>query len=1724
MKRTLPVVLAALSMVLLFVASPLKSVAATPANGVSVQSEYAAFNSCPSAVNITLRGDSCWTKLTFASLGLNSSDSSGRKIIVSDNKPSNFDTIDCAGTWTYGIFDANNQLICWGTVNAEDKSGPLLHLLVKGRNEDRGNRTWSKDTVLFNELPNGVDYDTSFGNINAGAPIPAWEDSMMCTTVLDVYNNPKSWTDASYAYYTGAPTFLDACHNHALCDCQTTLKATDVLTYYTCNDITNGLWAKVVRTFTATDCRGNVSTVVQEIYFRRPMLVDAGFSGNTNSSGQASQYASAAGIVTGDSSNTPHPIQFDSVVCQSYTAASLIDLLKKGQYPDTSQFGTVQPKYIFADTLSNTVGDRYSYFAEALASGTGNYNKDQSFGNLDNGAGDGGVAGTVVKRLECNYSFDVEKVSEFPVCNGGIKVLVVVTAFDWCTGVRHELDYLMLKATDDSKPRFAKPTKPVVISTGATDCTASVGIDHQSLIDYFGLTVTDFGQTDTCKTNPNVNVTIETCEYPTSYGIITGASTFNTTNYRTMQMTVGGKSRLMVLGLPVGRHRLTVKAQDGCYNKDSTTLDFVVVDKVAPVMKCTDNLNVTLTNTQSGAYGQDLPDYGYDIKGYAKVLVSEINAGSWDNCAMDWVRVRRSVPADQASFKAAIAVAYDPTQYSLSTPIKKGDWIDWNKDGDHTDDLETFDNSKVNGTLMTPALDYVEFFCSDQGDNGVMVELWGKDKTTTLVTCSPALSAVGGVNYPTTSGGNLNYCWQVVHLEDKVYPTFVAPWPATISCKDRAWLDSLSTARTVNYTSSTYQFIETNIFEAQNKGEFRVMSGDDCGNLNVTVKIEPTLVCDSGSVKLTFTATKNIGGVATTFAAGTTTIAVKGVHEYNLQFPGDVSGNCEDVRDTANVIDGGELSCDVLAVNVTDKRYNGATVGGAPVAECYKIFRTFTVINWCQYDERCGEPMQWAVIVPRDPDNKGGYDGVNVLVRDELDERVSPAITGSDGVEEIYFEDAKKNLTVDESRVISFSHNNTVGGASGSPCSYRSDEFAWMFTQHIIVHDNTKPVIADQTVAPFVQNKNSCLGPVSITITATDDCAATEVQNANSNATGNLAIERIQLKLNGGAAATVAAAKVTLSHLLNGDAKGTGSWTYADNLPLGNHSLIVIVRDDCGNLSLQKEIPFSVVDNDPIAPICYHGLSTDLMYNPDKGTGEMAVWASDFVASDVYDCNGQGPATDPGNANHEVITKYYVVKDVNGDGAWTTADGLKVDAKSGNLIPTTPSTSVVFTCADLGGETEATVLVRLYSLDEQANWGWCETYANITDARGVCAGPGAAAAAVAGAITTEGSLSVEGVEVSLSGDATMNYATNVNGQFSFTGLKQGYDYTVTPQLDKNYLNGVSTFDLVLITKHILGVQPLASPYKLIAADVNNSKSVTTLDLIQLRKLILNIDTKFANNTSWRFVDASYKFANAANPWAAQFPEVVNLNDVAADVRANFVAIKIGDVNGNAVASSQVRTAGTFGLNVAEQALKAGNEYSIAFSGDLSQVDGYQFTLGLDLNAVELVNVEAGVAKEENFGIFAKEGVITASWNGEANSSNLFTLVVRAKADANLSEVISLNSRYTAAEAYNKGGEQLNVALHFTGSQPVAAGFDLKQNTPNPFAGETVVGFTLPVAGDATLTVQDVTGRTLRVVKGTYAQGYNQVTLKANELKATGVLYYTLESGEFTATRKMVIIE
>jgi len=68
-------------------------------------------------------------------------------------------------------------------------------------------------------------------------------------------------------------------------------------------------------------------------------------------------------------------------------------------------------------------------------------------------------------------------------------------------------------------------------------------------------------------------------------------------------------------------------------------------------------------------------------------------------------------------------------------------------------------------------------------------------------------------------------------------------------------------------------------------------------------------------------------------------------------------------------------------------------------------------------------------------------------------------------------------------------------------------------------------------------------------------------------------------------------------------------------------------------------------------------------------------------------------------------------------------------------------------------------------------------------------------------------------------------------------------------------------------------------------------------------LILHIDEGFANNTSWRFLEADYPFPVPTNPFASIFPEATYINGLTPDEQHDFVGVKIGDVNGSVVANS-----------------------------------------------------------------------------------------------------------------------------------------------------------------------------------------------------------------------------
>ena len=113
-----------------------------------------------------------------------------------------------------------------------------------------------------------------------------------------------------------------------------------------------------------------------------------------------------------------------------------------------------------------------------------------------------------------------------------------------------------------------------------------------------------------------------------------------------------------------------------------------------------------------------------------------------------------------------------------------------------------------------------------------------------------------------------------------------------------------------------------------------------------------------------------------------------------------------------------------------------------------------------------------------------------------------------------------------------------------------------------------------------------------------------------------------------------------------------------------------------------------------------------------------------------------------------------------------------------------------------------------------------------------------------------------------------------------------------------------------------------------------------------------------------------------------------------------------------------------------------------------------------------------------------------------------------------------------AEAYRSGDEPMNVDVAFVDGKRIinAADFQLLQNNPNPFATTTNIGFVLPSAGEATLSILDVTGKVIKVYSNEYTKGYHQIQVSRKELPASGVLYYKLESQDYTATRKMVLVD
>jgi Metallo-peptidase family M12B Reprolysin-like/SprB repeat/Dockerin type I domain len=802
---------------------------------------------------------------------------------------------------------------------------------------------------------------------------------------------------------------------------------------------------------------------------------------------------------------------------------------------------------------------------------------------------------------------------------------------------------------------------------------------------------------------------------------------------------------------------------------------------------------------------------------------------------------------------------------------------------------------------------------------------------------------------------------------------------------------------------------------------------------------------------------------------------------FRVKFPPNKDVKCtEPLAKLTPVVEG--VGCENVQVNYRDEVFTSSTIGEAK--QCYKIIRHWTVINMCRFN-----PTRNNYLPEGDADINYDYS----FVKDTI---IANYFTDARGVA------LNDNVLskIDATTTTGFSPLLTAGAATlSNKLTFNPNIIAGTRTVGFVVDGRIKEDViyirdySGDGVIRYTQILN-IVDDEAPTFAAcpkemqtlegtnfTNDCRATVTMQ--TSATDNCsAIDKITYSY---------IIKPFNTSLETDWIKGSTN-RFSDVLPITNitdksHTMTWRATDACGN-TRECSFPFRVLDGKK-PNITAQNISASFMEN-----NTISLGVRKFVLMGTDNCTPMSRL------------RFSFSDNVN-------------------------DTIRLFTCKDYPSN-----VVKIYVTDEANNQAFAEATIKFAATLNSVNCNEISFSTVSGSIFNS-----QGVPLSATTSIILDNQPSTNddvigNKFSFK-LRNGGTYIVQPRRNNDLLNGVTTYDIVQIQQHILDVNQLDNPYKIIAADVNKDGKVTTLDVLELRKAILRLTYQFTNNNSWRFLQKSYTFKDINNPITEDLPEYYKLTNLNGNKTGlDFIGVKIGDVNENAQGNFsnepvvEVRNRPDAIHFVAEDRLVQPQEIvtiQVKSEGQLD-LNGFQTTLHFDENAMvfEGITPNALPISPNNIGIF--NGLVTMSWNANntmrfAKEEGLFTLTFRAKKAILLSDALFSSSQYTVSEIYTLKNNDLSVVspleIAFTKTNETALTDALYQNVPNPFEGETTLSFRLAKAQKVTISITDAVGKVLQVIQQDAFAGYNE--LKINNLPTKGVLFYHLATPTFKASKKMV---
>lgn len=868
--------------------------------------------------------------------------------------------------------------------------------------------------------------------------------------------------------------------------------------------------------------------------------------------------------------------------------------------------------------------------------------------------------------------------------------------------------------------------------------------------------------------------------------------------------------------------------------------------------------------------------------------------------------------------------------------------------------------------------------------------------------------------------------------------------------------------------------------------------------------------CKTGIVRRNFQTYFNgiKGGICTQ------KITVDFLQDYAIRFPDDVivtDCNANNQYETPQIH---QMSCEKVRVSYTDEVF---TV--VPDA-CYKIERVWKVINLCRYDStaplvvvpnptpnavvnnaanlpgpivaRAGTPNPWASslvrIFPTDPQptdysvywtaNNNGFQYRQIIKIVDIKDPIlfhcpsqAPVIADQSTNDPLLWNDAVFLDTLTDLTDLADAPLDSLYLSATDLCSNFDVTFRYYLWLDLNQDGIQETVLNSQLVG------GSSFGAGNVPFNNYN----------NPNYTGGTAYPFDQRTV-----PNAQKYRFALQIIPDGDRRiAKIAWNTAGNpnmfipaqIPYGRHKVKWIVEDKCGNEAV-CEYFFTINDGKAPEIQCKQGVSKTV------GTNHQANVTIADVAQSYSD---------------NYIPNAQLLLSVRKVGSNTPV------FLSGVGLP-----SAIFTCADTGMQA-----LELWVRDLNGFESTCTAQVEIKDDAENCGNP-PIGTLLDGNIRNDNNKGVANVSISIEAGGNLPFNFNM---LTFTDTLGNYSVDLSPYPIPNNavvrpskiddpLNGVSTFDLVLMSKHVLGLQPLGSPYKMIAADVNKSNSVTNFDIVETRKLILGIYTAFPNNNSWRFVPASHTFTNPFNPFQGGFPEFISLP---AQPGSDFIAIKVGDVNTNAQTDSfsatEHRSPELAFFNTTARTFKQGESFIVHIE-PAEILSGYQFSLefsGLELLAL----APESPLTPDHFAIF--QNCLT----GAIETGNAaFDLHFQALCDGDLSDHLRFSNLITPSEAYTPDNSVHIPILHFEATNAQENGLVLFQNVPNPFATQTSIVFSVPEAGKVQFRVLDQMGKTVYEEIKTLEAGAHSIDVKAAWLDGPGIYYYQIKTDKAQAIKKL----